>query len=56
MIQAESRGMSRLASRLAARAARLAEAAAESRYRARRGDEFRWRRSDLLWPLFSKRR
>jgi hypothetical protein len=53
MIRAKpnSRG---LAARLAARAATLARAAAEDRFRARRFDPWRWRRSGLLWPLFAK--
>jgi hypothetical protein len=43
-----------LAARLAARAATLARAHAAARLLARRGDERRWRRPGLLWPLFAK--
>lgn len=56
MIEAKISGIARLANRLSARAARLAEAAVENRTRARRRDPLRWRRADLLWPLFWKGR
>lgn len=41
-----------LAARLTARARQLA--AARLQARAMAGDERRWRRADLLWPLFAK--
>ncbi|KPH57579.1 hypothetical protein ACLIMP_02235 [Novosphingobium aerophilum] len=40
--------------RLASRAEALAAAHAEARRMAARGDETRWRRADLVWPLFAK--
>jgi hypothetical protein len=43
-----------LARRLAARAAALAAAHAQARHLAARRDESRWRRADLVWPLFAK--
>jgi len=54
MIRAEIKGLAQLADRLTAQAARLAEAAADNRLRAKRSDPIRWRRPELLWPLFSK--
>jgi hypothetical protein len=56
MIRAEITDLPRLASRLSARAASLAAATAENHSRRRRQDPVRWRRADLLWPLFSKGR
>ncbi len=56
MIKAEITGLPRLASRLTARAASLAAAAAENQARRSRRDPVRWRRAELLWPLFSKGR
>ncbi len=56
MIKAEIPGLASLAKRLSARADRLGEAAAENRARARRHDPGRWRKSELLWPLFGKGR
>jgi hypothetical protein len=44
------------AARLAAQAARLAAERAEAGLRARRGDPSRWRRANLLWPLFTRER
>lgn len=41
-------------SRLLARAQSLARARAEQLDRERRGDPARWRRANLLWPLFTK--
>jgi len=52
MIEVETTGMAVLARHLSARAARLASTAAENRLRARRNDPVRWRRPNLLWPLF----
>ncbi|WP_395392235.1 hypothetical protein WBP07_14920 [Novosphingobium sp. BL-8A] len=43
-----------LARRLATRAAALATAQAETQALAGRDDEGRWRRPDLVWPLFAK--
>lgn len=43
-----------LARRLVVRAETLAAARAETRRLASRGDESRWRRADLVWPLFAK--
>lgn len=43
-----------LARRLAARAAAIATAHAETQSLTARGDESRWRRADLVWPLFAK--
>lgn len=43
-----------LASRLTAAASSLGKAHARSRRLARRDDETRWRRADLVWPLFPK--
>lgn len=43
-----------LARRLAARAAALAAAHAQAHHLAARRDESRWRRADLVWPLFAK--
>ena len=43
-----------LAKRLAARAATLAAAHAAARLLRTRGDERRWRRAGLVWPLFAK--
>jgi len=47
-----------LAARLAARAQALAQARVGARtverLLARRGDERRWRRADLVWPGFAK--
>ncbi len=43
-----------LARRLAARAGRLAAARAATRLLTARGDERRWRRAGLVWPLFGK--
>jgi hypothetical protein len=42
------------ARRLVSRAETLAAARAETRRLAARGDESRWRRADLVWPLFAK--
>lgn len=42
------------AARLAARAGALAVAHVTTRLLARRGDERRWRRAALVWPLFAK--
>ncbi|TCM16961.1 hypothetical protein EDF56_10673 [Novosphingobium sp. PhB165] len=43
-----------LAQRLTARAAALAAAHAETQEFTAREDESRWRRADLVWPLFAK--
>ena len=43
-----------LARRLTTKAAALAQARAERSALARRSDPARWRRSGLLWPLFTK--
>lgn len=43
-----------LAERLTRRAEALAEAHAESRKLAAQGNETRWRRAALVWPLFAK--
>ncbi|WP_156370160.1 hypothetical protein [Novosphingobium sp. Leaf2] len=43
-----------LAARLATRAATLAVAHATVRLLAARGDDRRWRRAGLVWPLFAK--
>jgi len=43
-----------LAARLAARAGTLAAAHRAARLLAARGDERRWRRAGLVWPLFAK--
>ena len=43
-----------LEQRLTEQAAALAAAQAHRAALARRGDPQRWRRSDLLWPLFAK--
>lgn len=51
LIDARSSRDPRLVARLTARASKLARAYAESRYRARRGDGWRWRKARLLWPL-----
>ena len=40
--------------RLIGKAAQLARAGAQSALLASRGDASRWRRADLLWPLFSR--
>ncbi len=56
MIGAEMSNIGRLARRLSIRARRLGEAAAERRRRALIRDPIRWRRADLLWPLFGKGR
>jgi hypothetical protein len=50
------RQWSSLAARLTAKAAALARARGEALLRARRQDPSRWRRADLLWPLFTKDR
>lgn len=44
----------RLAARLARRAGDLARAHAEDTLRAARADPWRWRKAQLLWPLFTK--
>lgn len=43
-----------LAARLEERAATLAAAVTEEAALARRQDQSRWRRADLVWPLFQK--
>lgn len=43
-----------LARRLIDRATTLAAARAETRQLTERRDETRWRRADLVWPLFGK--
>lgn len=43
-----------LARRLTERARMLAAARAETRRLTERRDEKRWRRADLVWPLFGK--
>ena len=43
-----------LLARLKRQAAALAEARAEAARMARRDDARRWRRPDLLWPLFTR--
>lgn len=48
-------GLDTLVRGLTAKAARLAEARAEMRLRGRRGEERRWHRAGLLWPLFTGR-
>lgn len=40
--------------RLLAKASLLARAGAKSALLTSRGDASRWRRADLLWPLFSR--
>lgn len=42
------------AARLATRAGALAVARITARLLARHGDERRWRRAGLIWPLFAK--
>ena len=42
------------AARLTQRARTLATAHLQARVLAAQGDETRWRRADLLWPLFTK--
>ena len=44
----------RLTARAAAIAMALTAASAETQALAARGDESRWRRADLVWPLFAK--
>lgn len=56
MIEAETTNLAALARRLSNRANQLAEAAAENRLHTRRRDPVRWRRAELLWPLFWKGR
>lgn len=43
-----------LVSRLTAAASRLGKTRARSRDLSRRSDETRWRRAELVWPLFPK--
>lgn len=52
MIKVESRGFPNLEQQLSERAAKLAETAAKNRMRTRSRDPQRWRRAELLWPLF----
>lgn len=55
MIQADATAsFAALARRLADRAGKIAAAHAEMRALKTRGDESRWRRADLVWPLFAK--
>lgn len=55
MIDAEaSRGFDAWATQLERKAVALAEARARSALLARREDARRWRRAQLLWPLFAK--
>lgn len=43
-----------LVARLTAKALALTKVRAERRALARSGDAARWRRADLVWPLFAK--
>lgn len=55
MIEADvDQAFAALARRLTAKAARLAEARARERVLVRRGDERRWRRAGIVWPLFGR--
>ncbi|MCJ2178677.1 hypothetical protein [Novosphingobium album (ex Hu et al. 2023)] len=47
-------GFDALATQLVRRARTLAAAHLQTRVLAARGDETRWRRPDLIWPLFTK--
>ncbi len=49
-----SAAFDRLALRLTRTAAAMAVAAVTSRRLARKADPTRWRRADLLWPIFTK--
>lgn len=53
MIEADT-DFASLASRLTEKARALAAARIETRALNRRGDDRRWRRAALLWPLFAK--
>lgn len=55
MVQADATAsFAALDRRLAERAEKIAAAHAEMRALTTRGDESRWRRADLVWPLFAK--
>lgn len=54
MINAKIGPAAQLIERLTQRAAILAEAHAENALRAKRREPSRWRKSRLLWPLFSE--
>ena len=54
MISARLTNVGPFMASLADKAERLAKAAAENRLRATRADTSRWRRANLLWPLFTK--
>ena len=55
MIDADAtRAFDALARRLERRAVTLAAARTRSALLARRNDPLRWRRAQLLWPLFAK--
>ena len=54
MIEIETRDKSGVFARLADKAAALGMARAETTRRRSAGDDTRWRRAQLLWPLFTK--
>ena len=54
MIEIETRDMRGVFARLADKAAALCVARAEAARRRDAGDDTRWRRARLLWPLFTK--
>ena len=54
MIEIETRDMRGVFTRLADKAAALSVACAETLRRRSAGDDTRWRRARLLWPLFTK--
>ena len=54
MIEIETREISGVFVRLADKAAALGLARAEAARRRSVGDDTRWRRARLLWPLFTK--
>ena len=54
MIEIETRDMRGVFARLADKAAALGLARAEAARRRSTGDDTRWRRARLLWPLFTK--
>lgn len=54
MIQARTGDATGLVARLTASASTLATAQAKVRLLTRRNDTRRWRRAELLWPLFTK--
>ena len=54
MIEIETSDMLGVFARLADKAAALGMAHAEAARRRAAGDDTRWRRARLLWPLFTK--